>query len=73
MGMSKQEAQEVADSLEPCPFCGKKPEASLRGPDDKARNPKARCLTDECWGSRLPAVLLDVPEQVKAWNTRANF
>lgn len=59
--------------MKPCPFCGCKPSASLRGPGEMASNPKARCLTDECWGSRLPAVLLEVPEQVNAWNSRANF
>ena len=53
--------------LAPCPFCGHEPTVTWR-----RKNPKARCTTEDCWGSKLPVVMLDVPEQVAAWNTRPN-
>lgn len=49
-----------------CPFCGHQPEQKWNRP-----NPSAGCKTEGCLGSRLPRVLLDVPEQIDAWNTRA--
>lgn len=70
MQLTKQEAQAVAQSLKPCPFCGQCLDMSIRGAGVHAANPKARCLTEECWGSKLPALPLDVPEFVAAWNTR---
>lgn len=69
--MTKAEAQEVADSLLACPFCGARPVASIRGANDRAMNPKAKCETDGCMGGKLPVICLDVPDHVAAWNTRA--
>lgn len=71
MKMTKTEAQEIADSLRPCPFCGTKPTALIRGNGEKAPNPKARCLTEDCMGARLPVICLDIPSDVDAWNKRA--
>ncbi|UBQ44605.1 hypothetical protein [Comamonas thiooxydans] len=71
MQLTKQQAQAVADSLKHCPFCGKRLDASIRGPGVYAINPKARCITEDCWGSKLPVLPLDVPEFVAAYNTRA--
>lgn len=65
------QAQEVAENLATCPFCGAKPTASIRGAGDRAMNPKAKCATEDCMGSKLPVICLDVPSQVAAWNTRA--
>lgn len=67
------EAEVIAQGLAPCPFCGTKPTASIRGSVTIARNPKARCQTEDCMGSKLPAICLDVPEQVASWNTRATL
>ena len=69
--MQKIEAQAVADSLLRCPFCGEKPVASIRGPQERALNPKAKCETEDCMGGKLPVICLDAPSQVHAWNTRA--
>ncbi|OZA26032.1 MAG: hypothetical protein B7X93_10620 [Hydrogenophilales bacterium 17-61-9] len=51
--------------LQPCPFCGKELVARW----SKA-NPRAKCMTEGCMGSRLPVVNLDVPADIAAWNTR---
>lgn len=69
--LTKAQAQEVADSLLVCPFCGAKPITSIRGAKDQAMNPKAKCETGDCMGSKLPVICLDVPGHVAAWNTRA--
>ena len=69
--MNKVEAQAVADSLKFCPFCGANPTPSIRGQGESAPNPKARCLTEDCMGARLPVICLDIPEDVAAWNRRA--
>lgn len=72
MSMSKAQAMKVADGLLACPFCGNRLEASIRGPGENAVNPKAKCVTEDCMGTRLPVICLDVPSQVEAWNRRAN-
>lgn len=41
--------------LEDCPFCGKPPEVVWR-----KFNPRGRCKTEGCMGSRLPAISLDL-------------
>jgi hypothetical protein len=69
--LTKAEAQAIAARLVPCPFCGVKPTASIRGAGDSATNPKAKCTTEDCMGGKLPVICLDVPSQVDAWNTRA--
>ena len=60
------EELKLCPSLLPCPFCGEKPAVVWR-----KNNPRAGCKTDGCWGAKLPAIALDVPEQVSAWNLRA--
>lgn len=70
--ITKKEAIEVAETLLPCPFCGVEPEVLIRGAGEYAKNPKARCRTEECAGASLPVVCIDVPEQVEAWNRRDN-
>ena len=67
--LTKIEANAIADSLLPCPFCGEKLQASIRGPQERAINPKALCHTEDCMGAALPVISLDVPAQVAAWNT----
>lgn len=69
--LTKAQAQAIADGLKACPFCGQRPEASIRGKADNAPNPKARCVTQDCMGAKLPVICLDVPSQVDGWNTRA--
>ena len=69
--MNKLQAQMVADDLEPCPFCGVHPIATIRGKGETAPHPKARCMTEDCMGGKLPVICLDVPTDVDAWNTRA--
>ncbi len=69
--LTKVEAQAIADRLLACPFCGIKPEATIRGAGETANNPKARCATEGCMGGKLPVICLDVPDQVDGWNTRA--
>jgi hypothetical protein len=54
-----------APELEPCPFCGKPLAVKWR-----RNNPSARCITEECWGAKMPSLQLDVPEFVAAWNRR---
>lgn len=56
-----------APKLEPCPFCGKELAVKWR-----KLNPSARCMTEGCWGAKMPGVQLDIPEYVAAWNTRPN-
>ncbi len=56
-----------APELKPCPFCGQPLKLKWR-----RHNPSARCVTDGCWGARMPSLQLDIPEYVAAWNTRAN-
>lgn len=51
--------------LENCPFCGKPPVITWR-----RSNPRAGCKTDDCWGSKLPGIALDIPDEIDAWNTR---
>lgn len=60
-------AEEVgpAPKLEPCPFSGKQLSVKWR-----KHNPSARCITEGCWGAKMPALQLDIPEYVTAWNTR---
>lgn len=70
MGMTKAAGQAVLASLKGCPFCGHPLTASLSGAGDWVPNPKARCATEDCWGSKLPVLPLDVPEFVVAYNTR---
>lgn len=69
--MLKTEALAVAASLKGCPFCGKPLSVSLRGQGEHVPNPKARCKTENCFGTRLPVLSLDVPEDVHAWQQRA--
>ena len=52
--------------LLPCPFCGCALEANWN-----RVNPKARCRTVDCMGSKLPVLNLDQPEAIAAWNRRA--
>jgi hypothetical protein len=52
--------------LRPCPFCDK----PLRVGSRKI-NPHARCVTEDCYGAKMPVVNLDDPRSVAAWNTRA--
>ena len=68
--LPKAKAQEIADSLLACPFCGVRPTASIRGANDMAMNPKAKCETDGCMGGKLPVICLDDPDNVAAWNKR---
>jgi len=70
MGMTKAAAQAVVDSLKACPFCGRPLTATIRGASDWAPNPSAKCTTVDCWGGQLPALSLDIPEHVAAYNTR---
>lgn len=70
--MRKSEAQAIAETLKPCPFCGCKPVATLLGAGENAPNPRAKCPTEDCMGGKLPSICLDVQEQVDAWNIRAN-
>lgn len=53
------------EALEPCPFCAKPLYVSRN-----KINPSARCMTDNCYGTRMSVVNLDDPEWVKSWNTR---
>lgn len=53
------------EALEPCPFCAK----PLYITSNKI-NPSARCVTPDCYGTRMSVVNLDDPEWVKSWNTR---
>ena len=69
--MLKSEAHAVHQSLKGCPFCGIALTANIRGAGDVAPNPKASCKTEGCYGSRLPVLCLDIPEDVAAWNFRA--
>lgn len=69
--LTKEAARAIADGLKQCPFCGKKLVASIRGSGVNASNPSAKCVTEDCMGSKLPVICLDVPSQVDAWNTRA--
>ena len=70
MGMRKADAQQVAEQLKPCPFCGCGLEINLRGSGEFAPNPTAKCVTADCMGGRLPTICLDVLSQVAGWNTR---
>ena len=70
--LTKVKAQEVADSLLACPFCGVKPTANIRGAKDMAVNPRAKCETEGCMAGKLPVICLDNPDDLAAWNTRAN-
>ncbi len=69
--MLKAEAYAVHASLKKCPFCGQQLTATIRGPGERAPNPKASCKTENCYGARLPVLCLDIPEDVVAFNTRA--
>lgn len=70
--MLKSDAYAVVESLKACPFCGEKLTASVRGAGDHAPNPKASCKTQGCYGTRLPVLCLDIPEDVAAFNRRAS-
>ena len=52
--------------IKPCPFCGNE---LYRSP--RAHNPKAYCVTEDCYGKRMSVVNLDDPVIVAMWNTRA--
>ena len=52
--------------LAPCPFCG----CELMRRSDRA-NPYARCVTEGCYGAKMPVVNLDDFESKNAWNKRA--
>ncbi len=56
-----------APTLAPCPFC-----ASPLSIGRNRVNPHARCVTDGCFGNKMPVVNLDVPSDVVAWNTRTS-
>lgn len=70
MGMTKAAAQAVLASLKGCPYCGHPLTGTIHGANDWAPNPKAQCKTPDCWGGKQPALPLDVPEFVAAYNTR---
>jgi hypothetical protein len=70
MGMTKESARAVLSSLKGCPFCGHRLVGTILGAGDWAPNPRAGCATEGCWGATLPALNLDIPEQVAAFNTR---
>ncbi len=55
-----------APFLKPCPFCGCELESRWN-----RNNPSARCVTEDCMGSKLPVLCLDVPGSIEAWNARA--
>lgn len=69
--MLKAEAYAVVGRLKCCPFCGNALTATVRGAGENAPNPKASCKTAGCYGTRLPALCLDIPDDVIAWNHRA--
>lgn len=48
-----------------CPFCGQPPVVKWR-----RANPYGGCKTDGCYASSAPAVNLDAPQSVAAWNRR---
>ena len=54
-------------ALKPCPFCDR-PLYVKRG----KINPAARCVTEDCFGAKMPVVNTDVPSDVAAWNIRAS-
>lgn len=51
--------------LAPCPFCGQQLFARWH-----RANPSAKCVTPDCYGGKMPCLLLDVQEYIDAWNTR---
>jgi hypothetical protein len=55
----------MSEELKPCPFCGNELEKTQH-----KLNPTARCVTPDCRGGKMPAVTLDSPQDVNAWNTR---
>lgn len=59
-------AQRKEPELQPCPFCGRSLDVQWNRP-----NPQAGCRTEGCKGGQLPVLNLDVPQDVAAWNTRA--
>lgn len=62
VGATAAELVQLAD----CPFCG----MPLRRSRSRI-NPSARCVTEDCYGAKMPVVNEDVPSDVEAWNTRA--
>lgn len=71
--MKLEEAIQIANNLAPCPFCGSPLHFNAERFREKGvvPNPSARCHTEGCFGTSLPVVSLDIPEQVAAWNRRA--
>ena len=69
--MRKSEAQAIADTLKPCPFCGCKPVATLLGAGENAPNPRAKCPTADCIAGKLPAICLDVRDPAHVRTERA--
>ena len=55
----------MIEFLKPCPWCAK----PLYRTRNKI-NPFAVCKTADCYGSKMPVVNLDDPENVSAWNRR---
>ena len=55
----------MSEELKPCPFCGNELEKT-----QYKLNPTARCVTPDCRGGKMPAVTLDSPQDLEAWNTR---
>lgn len=52
--------------LADCSFCGKPPEVVWR-----KFNPRAGCKSEGCMGAKLPAISLDLQEDIDRWNTRS--
>jgi hypothetical protein len=55
----------MSKDLLPCPFCAK----PLYVTRNKI-NPFAICKTEDCYGAKMPAVNMDDPTSIAAWNRR---